>query len=193
MKCMQKSERDNLKKIMQDFKEISEALNHRVNLIISSFSKEKEIFKLNDSNFIISNIFLNEIDEKIRKYFKCKHCLKKLDQLGKYLICPEYIKFNLNEQNIEKSKYIQYSVTIFSDLFISDNNYFKNIFKILDDHVKYHFLKVIQNQSDRGFISHKIKFPINSKHVDIFMFNETNGESIDFHHLNIRTSAFFKD
>ncbi len=115
----QKNQTVQLKKIMGDFKELSDALSHRFNSVVISFSTEEEIVRLNDSAFKISSIFLNEIDEEYRRYFKCNHCLKKLDQLGKYIILPEYIKLDWEDANIEKSKYTKYSITMFSNLFLS--------------------------------------------------------------------------
>lgn len=182
----QKNQTVQLKKIMGDFKELSDALSHRFNSVVISFSTEEEIVRLNDSAFKISSIFLNEIDEEYRRYFKCNHCLKKLDQLGKYIILPEYIKLDWEDANIEKSKYTKYSITMFSNLFLSDTNYFKNIVQDLDNYIKNHFFEVHCNCGYiNGILSNKIKFPIKSNHVKNFPFVE-NGENIDFSHLNIR-------
>ena len=178
-----------LKKIMGDFKELSDALSHRFNSVVISFSTEEEIVRLNDSAFKISSIFLNEIDEEYRRYFKCNHCLKKLDQLGKYIILPEYIKLDWEDANIEKSKYTKYSITMFSNLFLSDTNYFKKIIQDIDKYIKNHFLVIFENygyvQRSNELLSHKIKSPVNSNHVKDFSFTE-NGENINFPHLNIR-------
>ena len=185
----QKNQTVRLKKIMGDFKELSDALSHRFNSVVISFSTEEEIVRLNDPAFKISDIFLNGIDEEYRRYFKCKHCLKKLDQLSKYLICPEYIKFDWKDQNVQKSKYTKYSITMFSNLFLSDTNYFKNIVQDVDEHIKNHFLVIFEKygyvQRSNELLSHKIKFPVNSNHVKDFLFTE-NVENIDFPHLSIR-------